>query len=349
MEKQRQKPKISFIIPVYETPLATIQSLLNTFQKASERDSSLPFEIVIVEDGSHVLGLENFCLSLSSKLEVRYFWQENKGPAAARTTGIERCTGEYLAFVDSDDKIEEDLFSTISSAMKEGLDLIIFPYFLESENTTLKTRVQRHSLHQILISLFFASYKGISSYGGDEGWYGYLWRYLYRKEFLTEKEVHFEQSLTSGEDNCFLIDVFLSGATFSYADKGYYHYCFNTSSLSRRLTPCEIIFERDEKLIQALERRGLSAIEKGLLTEKEFHQALYCRISTFAYVNLQNSIRLKMNYSSAKEIFRRYQFLAKKHRTRLNGNIKLVKRFFAFLFSHHCTFLCYLFLKGLTR
>ncbi|WP_345242030.1 glycosyltransferase family 2 protein [Pontibacillus salipaludis] len=99
-------PLISVIIPCYNSEKwirSTLKSVVDqTFSN---------LEIIVVDDGSK----DNTRLEIErSKYEVKYYYQQNKGPAAARNLGIEKSTGEYVAFLDSDDlwennKIEEQL------------------------------------------------------------------------------------------------------------------------------------------------------------------------------------------------------------------------------------------------
>lgn len=336
---------VSFVVPVYRTPLTQVEALLKTFSSARERCPSFPFEVLVIEDGSHVEGLSDLC----QRLGAFYSWQENGGPASARKTGMARACGKYLSFVDSDDALEEGFLEILQEALKKEDDILVFPYFLEGSDRTVAIRPSEHALHEIMLSLFFASYRGLSSYGGEEGWYGYLWRYLYRREFLLEHRIQFDRSLTSGEDNCFLIDVFLARPSFSFSKRGYYHYCFNTDSISRKKVSPKTIWNRDRLLIEQLEERGRKAVEAGLLSPKELRQALYCRISTFAYVTLQNIIGQRLPYREGKEALKAYRDRARAHRVRLNGNIKRGKRIFAFLLTSFGPYFCYLLMKGATR
>ena len=89
-------PKISVVIPLYNKGFIiseTLESLLaQTFTD---------FEIVIVNDGSTDNSFE--IVSQFTDSRINLFQQENKGAAAARNLGIEKATGELIAFLDADD------------------------------------------------------------------------------------------------------------------------------------------------------------------------------------------------------------------------------------------------------
>ncbi|MCS7063994.1 MAG: glycosyltransferase family 2 protein, partial [Methylacidiphilales bacterium] len=88
-------PKFSVIIPTYNrAPLLkqTLDSVLN--------QSFLDYEIIIVDDGSTD---DTWQYLQSLRVKVTYYRQDNKGPAAARNLGAQHASGDYLAFLDSDD------------------------------------------------------------------------------------------------------------------------------------------------------------------------------------------------------------------------------------------------------
>jgi len=88
--------KVSVIIPVYgvEKYIAgTVQSVLKqTYEN---------FELLIIDDGSPDRSIE-ICQGFTDP-RVRIIRQTNRGPSAARNTGIRHAQGEYLAFLDGDD------------------------------------------------------------------------------------------------------------------------------------------------------------------------------------------------------------------------------------------------------
>ena len=93
-------PKVSVVIPTYNRE-KYLPDAINSVLNQTYKD----FEIIIVDDGSRDNTkevVESF-MKKYPHIPIRYFYQENKGPAAARNRGIKEAKGEYIAFLDSDD------------------------------------------------------------------------------------------------------------------------------------------------------------------------------------------------------------------------------------------------------
>src|SRR6266513_5232454 len=87
---------VSVIIPCYNQAHflhEAIESVLA--QTYSNR------EIIVVDDGS----TDNTATVARCHSPPRYIYQENAGPSAARNTGFEQSRGEYLVFLDADDRL----------------------------------------------------------------------------------------------------------------------------------------------------------------------------------------------------------------------------------------------------
>lgn len=90
-------PRVSVIIPTYNRAHLVGEAIQSLFNQ-TYRD----FEIIVVDNGS----ADNTREVLSRYGErIRYLFQQNAGPAAARNTGIRASTGEMLAFLDDDDTV----------------------------------------------------------------------------------------------------------------------------------------------------------------------------------------------------------------------------------------------------
>lgn len=92
----RESVSISFVVPVFNRP-DEMQELLQSLSFQTDTD----FEVIVVEDGSTKKS-EDVCRSFSDRLNIRYFFKENTGPGLSRNYGVERASGNYCVFVDSD-------------------------------------------------------------------------------------------------------------------------------------------------------------------------------------------------------------------------------------------------------
>lgn len=88
-------PLVSVVIPVFNG-----ERFLREAVESVLAQNHSPLEIIVVDDGS-TDGTANVARSLSET--VRYFYQTNQGPAAARNRGIEHAQGSLIAFADADD------------------------------------------------------------------------------------------------------------------------------------------------------------------------------------------------------------------------------------------------------
>ena len=95
--------KLSIVIPAYNAE-PEIQELLDRLNPQITNE----IEVVVVDDGSEI------------PFKTDYKWvkvlrQQNKGLSSARNLGIEKTTGEYIAFIDADDLVSENYISLILS------------------------------------------------------------------------------------------------------------------------------------------------------------------------------------------------------------------------------------------
>jgi len=87
-------PKVSVVIPTYNNA-----ALLHETLEGVRRQTFTDFEIIVVDDGSSDATPE----VTRRDPGIRYFYQPNQGPAAARNRGVSLARGEFIAFCDHDD------------------------------------------------------------------------------------------------------------------------------------------------------------------------------------------------------------------------------------------------------
>ncbi len=129
-------PYFSIIVPVYNRREEVNDLLLSLSQQTSK-----DFEAVLVEDGSTEL-----CGDIVKKYEgtvnVKYFYKENEGRSIARNYGLERASGEYFLFFDSDCVIPAHYIETLKKKLDEKYtDCFGGPDAAHSSFTTLQKAI----------------------------------------------------------------------------------------------------------------------------------------------------------------------------------------------------------------
>lgn len=104
--------KYSVIIPVYNRP-DEVAELLDSLLAQTAGN----FETVIVEDGSTVPCREQVEAARAAGLDVKYYAKDNEGRSIARNYGMERATGDYFVFFDSDCVIPPTYFERLDAAL----------------------------------------------------------------------------------------------------------------------------------------------------------------------------------------------------------------------------------------
>ena len=114
-------PKISVIIPVYNN-VEFLDSCINSV--VNQHYSNL--EIIIIDDGS-TDGSENKCDEWKLKdKRITVIHKKNEGVSIARNIGLYFANGDYVAFVDSDDYLDESMYSAMMKTNeKYDCDIVI--------------------------------------------------------------------------------------------------------------------------------------------------------------------------------------------------------------------------------
>ena len=121
---------ISIIVPIYNAEKylnKCIDSLVNQTKKE--------LEFILVNDGS-TDSSEDIIKSYKDK-RIKYFKNKNQGIGKTRNFGIDKATGKYLMFLDSDDYLDINACEKLyNKAIKEKSDLVVFDFYRVEE--TLK-------------------------------------------------------------------------------------------------------------------------------------------------------------------------------------------------------------------
>lgn len=113
--------KVSVVIPVYNASLY-IKGLCACLKKQKFQDC----EFIFVNDGSTDNSLQLLLKQAAKDSRFVVLSQDNQGSGAARNTGLQSARGEYVGFVDSDDRITSDFFLKLyDSAVRNQADIAV--------------------------------------------------------------------------------------------------------------------------------------------------------------------------------------------------------------------------------
>ena len=124
---------VSVIIPVYNVA-PYLREALNSVVKQTYSN----LEIIIIDDES-TDGSKQICEEYKSDPRIRIVRQKHAGVSKARNTALSLATGDYIAFLDSDDAYYPDCIqSLLEAAIQENVDIAVCKYVRVRSNTEMK-------------------------------------------------------------------------------------------------------------------------------------------------------------------------------------------------------------------
>lgn len=259
--------KISVIVPVYKVEEYLPKCLDSILSQTDEN-----LEIILVDDGSPD-GSGAICDDYAARdARIRVIHQENGGLSAARNAGIDAATGDYLAFVDSDDYLESDAYERMLAAAKKfDVPVVVAGRWDVSGKTGEKEQglcpnVEEKISAEELVGRIFL-WDGCDSSACDK---------LFASWLL--KEIRFPAGMVS-EDLAVMYQILLQADFAAMLPAPIYNYYHRSGSISGK-TPISdktFHFPRHTQKIYPYIRENYPAIEP---------QAKYLRIRSLIYLLL---------------------------------------------------------------
>lgn len=212
---------VSVIVPIYNVEQyleKCVDSLL------AQRHENL--EILLVDDGSKDSSLQiarRYAQAHPEKCRLIQR-EKNGGLSAARNTGLDHATGDWLAFLDSDDWVTEDYISAMyEAAVKDGADIVMSSlYYYYPDGKTVKfspfSDLKTEDSHKLKVAL-------CKPYANTR---------LYRRAFLEENQFRFPTDIRRSEDIAAIVPLFTKTEKISIVDKPMYYYLQRAASLSNQ-------------------------------------------------------------------------------------------------------------------
>ena len=254
--------KITVVVPVYN-----VENYLRKCLDSIIAQTYKNIEIIVVNDGSTDTSGE-ICQEFAEiDHRIIYIEQENAGLSAARNTGLENMSGDYVTFVDSDDWIELDYVETLYKKITQyQADIAVGNYYSFNESEGM------FYFHILGDSYYEKVYDNISIfenlYESQEMKNFALisaWGKLYKARLF--EQLRFDVGKL-GEDGYLNQKIYLLAEKIVYIHKGIYSYRIRNNSLSRTWTEKWM-----HALVDAMSERITLLASLGYPLEK--HLAIY--------------------------------------------------------------------------
>ena len=262
---------ISVIIPVYNVEPYIRQCLDSVVNQTYKN-----LEIIIVDDGSPD-NCGAICDEYAAKDErVQVIHKENGGLSAARNDALDRATGDWILFVDSDDWLELDLCETaICAAQSDNVDILIYDLVSEGFYNSKRIHAFQHDFTTedpaVISGMQLSALNRYYTPYSTEWSQGFPWDKLFKAELILKNHLSFATNVRANEDVIFALHAFQYAKKIGYISKPLYHYRANPGSIGHKFSPDRV--EIDKEIYREMEKVG-----KMYNCSQEFFQALDARI-----------------------------------------------------------------------
>lgn len=270
-------PKISVIVPVYKAEAylhRCVDSILaQTFQN---------FEVLLIDDGSPD-NSGKICDEYAKKdSRVRVFHKENGGVCSARNVGLDNATGEYIAFVDSDDWVDDNFLEIFlmdkADIVVQGLYATNWPG--KEKNVEYYVGIEEFNVSKCNVSYFLDSLF-------DSLNIGFVVLRLFKRSIIEANQIRFNIDYKVMEDEEFIMHYLIYCTTYSTIDKSGYHYIL--PNFKEKYKDLDVINNIRCSMSIVKNIRKISNLYDGKLLVRSLNHLAFCIWKVFEKKNMENN------------------------------------------------------------
>lgn len=250
--------KISVIIPVYNKAEYIGGCLEGLLQQDFD-----DFEVICVCDGSTDNSAE-ICDEWAAKDQrIRTIHKENGGVTAARRRGVEEAQGQYLMFVDADDKLLPGALKTMYQAIEQSHADEVIATFTTHEGVPSPVVYQGFTPVEPLIKAIMTS----------KNRFPVLWGIIFRRELLCDV-LNIPREIIEGEDKLMQVKILIKRPKVFFIPQPVYCYTLGLPNSRRHTLEREKLY--DQLLLETLGQRAEEFTDALTLHKlKEYERFIY--------------------------------------------------------------------------
>ena len=214
---------ISVIIPIYN-----VERYLNRCIDSVLCQKEVSMEVILVDDGS-TDSSGRICDDYACKnMNVKCLHVKNGGPATAKNRGYDIAKGNYVAFIDSDDEIKQDMFTVmLKSGYQHNADIVCCNYIQVDEDGNISHT--QHTGEEYVLN----QDEALKAILIKDNIYSQCWTKIYKRKMLESNQIRNTEGLKTDEDFIYNIQAFACSNTVCVVDKPLYIYTHRNKSLSK--------------------------------------------------------------------------------------------------------------------
>lgn len=280
------KKIVSVIVPVFNAH-QYLEQCIRSILYQSYRN----LDIILIDDGSQDNSLE-ICKNFEKEdKRIRVFHKENEGVSSARNLGIEKAQGEYIVFIDSDDRVKTNFIeSLVAKGQENSIVICNFVYCDENERVSASYEMLRdgnlNDLNAFLASVVV-----------ERKIFGSVCRTLFPSKIIKDNNIKFVNCILA-EDQLFLLAAVSYCSCIITLKEAMYVYFDNSSSATHKVYRKNFLKDRErycEELQSVIDRYPLSQEDK-----KDIFQTAVLRERKNVFFNLVASDNYAIEYEQFK-------------------------------------------------
>ena len=225
-------PSITVVVPAYNAS-STIERCICSLLAQGIGE----IEILLIDDGSTDDTLA-ICEAFARRdSRVKVFSKKNEGQGIARNYGLSLASGDYVAFVDSDDECSPDMYSTLlSEALDKSADIVFAGYadYLGRDRVAQHPALEFVLKDSLSISHYMADLVAVPGQDSGIGCIG-VWDGIYRRSVLLNGRVLFPSERTVySEDLVFKLRALRCAECVCSISRSLYRYHLSSESFSKK-------------------------------------------------------------------------------------------------------------------